>query len=84
MSIWQKLFASRGSDRRMGDVEAESRQWMVQCPCGFERSVWDLGGVRYGARSRGKKVLRRCTECGRFRWHRVYKKETEQRAAAEP
>ena len=83
MSFWHKLFGGRSSDGKMGDVEAESRQWMVQCPCGFERSVWELGGVRYGAHSRGKKVLRRCTQCGRFRWHKVYRKETE-RVAAEP
>lgn len=75
MSIWQRLFARRTPDGKMGDVEAESRSWMVKCPCGFEQSIWDLGGVRYGAYSKGKKILRRCTECGRFRWHSVYKKE---------
>ena len=74
MSIWQRLFARRPSDGQMGDVEAESRSWMVKCPCGFERSIWELGGVRYGAHSRGKKLLRRCSECGRFRWHSVYKR----------
>jgi hypothetical protein len=77
MSIWQRLFAKRSPDTQMGDVEAESRSWMVKCPCGFERSIWELGGVRYGARSRGKKLLRRCGQCGRFRWHSVYRKETE-------
>lgn len=82
MSIWQRLFARRGSDGRMSAVEAESRQWMVKCPCGFEQSIWDLGGVRYGAYSKGKKTLRHCRECGRFRWHGVYKKE--EAAAVEP
>ncbi|HEX8746515.1 MAG TPA: hypothetical protein VF717_04890 [Pyrinomonadaceae bacterium] len=75
MSIWQRLFAGRRSDGQMGDVEAESRSWMVKCPCGFEQSIRDMGGVRYGAHSKGKKILRRCRECGRFRWHSVYKKE---------
>lgn len=77
MSFWQRLFGSLSSDGRMGDVEAESRQWMVKCPCGVERSVWELGGVRYGASSRGKKILRRCDGCGRLRWHSVYRKEAE-------
>jgi hypothetical protein len=77
MSIWQKLFARHHPGEPMGDVEAESRSWMVQCPCGFEISIWELGGVRYGAVSKGKKLLRRCRQCGKIRWHRVYKKQTD-------
>ena len=30
----------------MEALEADSRDWMVQCPCGHERSVWEIGGVR--------------------------------------
>ncbi len=77
MSIWHRLFGSLFSETRMRDMEAESRNWMVKCPCGFERSIWELGGVRYRARSRGKKMLGRCPQCGRIRWHSVYKKEAE-------
>jgi hypothetical protein len=75
MSFWNRLFATLKSWPKAGDEEAESRSWMVKCPCGLERSVWELGGVRYGASSRGKRLLRRCSQCGRFRWHSVYKKE---------
>ncbi len=29
-------------------MEAESRQWIMRCPnCIFERSVWEMGGVRW-------------------------------------
>jgi hypothetical protein len=52
-------------------LEAESRAWMVQCPCGAERSVWDIGGIRYKAAGRPR-WLRRCPQCGKWKWHRVY------------
>ena len=54
-------------------MEAESREWLVRCPaCGHERSVWDLGGVRYKARGT-KRILRRCPACQQLGWHLVYR-----------
>lgn len=53
-------------------IEADSRRWMVHCKhCGFERSVWDYGGMRYKARGT---VWRygRCANCGRSSMLRVY------------
>lgn len=78
MGILQKLFTALFYGRSVDGLEAESHEWMVQCPCGFERSIWDLGGVRYGARSVGKRYLLRCTRCGRLKMHRVYKKSSPQ------
>jgi hypothetical protein len=74
MSFWQRLFASRPPDDPHGAIEAEARTWIVQCPCGYEKSVWELGGIRAGAKSAGKRYLRKCHGCGRLKWHRVYKK----------
>lgn len=76
MSFWHKLFGFL-LPGQIGDMEAESRRWMLQCPCGSEISFWEIGGIRYGAYSKGKKMLRRCRQCGKLKWHRVYKK-TEQ------
>ena len=54
-------------------IEAHSRGWRVRCPhCGFERSIWDLGGIRYGATGRTR-TLARCRQCGRSGWHKVEK-----------
>ena len=54
-------------------MEAESREWLVRCPaCGHEQSIWELGGVRYGARGT-KYIFRRCTECRQVGWHLVYR-----------
>ncbi|HEV2914733.1 MAG TPA: hypothetical protein VGX92_15760 [Pyrinomonadaceae bacterium] len=78
MSIWHKLLARLFPRQLASDMEAESRAWMLQCPCGYEISIWELGGIRYGATSRGKRMLRRCRQCGKLRWHRVYKKDAPQ------
>ena len=65
--IARRLFPTRA-----GDMERESREWMLICPkCGHERSYWDIGGIRYKARSRGKRVGLRCPSCGKFRMHKV-------------
>ncbi len=54
-------------------AEAESRAWLVTCPdCGFSRSVWDMGGVRYKAAGTARRLLR-CPNCGQRGWHRIHK-----------
>ena len=53
-------------------MEAESRAWMVSCPhCGFERSVWDTGGVRYRAAGTSRNYMR-CPSCGKRGWNKIY------------
>jgi predicted RNA-binding Zn-ribbon protein involved in translation (DUF1610 family) len=54
-------------------AEAESRAWLVTCPnCGFSRSVWDTGGVRYKASGTSRWGMR-CPECGQTGFHLVHK-----------
>ncbi len=54
------------------DMEAESRNWLVRCGrCGHERSVWDMGRVRYRAHYTTY-TLRRCEQCGKRTPHRVH------------
>jgi predicted RNA-binding Zn-ribbon protein involved in translation (DUF1610 family) len=56
-------------------MEEESRQWMVRCQkCGFERSLWDLGGIRWKATRRQRTwTWGRCPNCGKLGWHKVYR-----------
>jgi hypothetical protein len=57
---------------RAADIERESREWFVVCPnCGLERTYWDIGGVRYKARSRGKRLGLGCPSCGKRSMHAV-------------
>jgi hypothetical protein len=53
-------------------MEAESRAWKMRCPCGFERSVWDVGGIRWKAAGNPTRLLR-CRQCGQRTWHHVHK-----------
>jgi uncharacterized protein with PIN domain len=78
MGFLQRLFKSLLSEDRAGDMEAESRAWMMQCPsCGHEISVWDAGGIRYGASGKPRRWMR-CAKCGKRGWHRTYRKTEEQ------
>ena len=70
MKLAQKLFESLVPRSWRDSMEAESRRWMMQCPCGHEISVWDAGGVRWKAKGEPRR-LRLCPKCG-VTWHRVY------------
>ena len=75
MSGTQRLFTRFVPKSWAASMEAESRQWMVKCPnCGFERSVWELGGIRWKAAGNARQRLR-CPTCGQMGWHVVYKKQ---------
>jgi hypothetical protein len=49
-------------------MEADSRRWMMRCRCGFARSIWDLGGIRWKATGNPRQY-RRCPQCGQRSWH---------------
>jgi ribosomal protein L37E len=71
LSFTQRLF-TRLMPGRAADMERQSREWFVVCPrCGVERSIWDMGGIRYGAKSKGKRVGSKCRSCGKRSMHRV-------------
>ncbi len=49
-------------------IKAESRAWIMRCPCGHEQSVWDAGGIRWKAAGRPQRLLQ-CPACGQRKWH---------------
>ena len=56
-------------------METESRAWMVRCrSCGFERSIWELGGIRWKATG-SKLTWGRCPHCGKRGWHTIYRRD---------
>ena len=74
-SAVQKLFTGLVSPATAAQMEADSRTWMVQCPvCGYERSIWDIGGIRYKAVGNQRNLMR-CPNCGKRSWHKVYRRE---------
>jgi hypothetical protein len=55
----------------------------VRPNCALERSYWDIGGVRYKARSHGQRIGTRCPSCGKRAMHPVeHRRASEARAAA--
>lgn len=74
LSATQKFIKLFVSGPVFAAMEAESKSWMMKCPnCGHERSIWELGGIRYKAASAGKKMYRACPNCGQRGWHTVNK-----------
>lgn len=72
MSLLQKFFIALFPKRWAEAMEADSRAWMVSCSCGFARSIWELGGIRW--KSSGKAytaTYMRCPRCEKRSWHKV-------------
>ena len=75
LSFFQKLFTAIFPREWAEDMEADSRRWMLQCPkCGYERSFWDIGGIRWKATGNQRNLMR-CPNCGEVSWHKAYRRE---------
>lgn len=70
MSWFHRFFTAILPRHWMDAMEADSRLWVVRCSCGFARSVWDLGGIRYKAVG-NPRWFRKCPHCGHRSWHKV-------------
>lgn len=74
MSLLQRFLMAVLPKRWMESIRAESQLWKIRCPkCGAARSYWDIGGIRWKAYSRGKRMLSRCPKCGKIGWAIVEK-----------
>jgi hypothetical protein len=73
LSWIQRFFVSIFPASWAKSMEEDSRRWMLRCDCGFERSIWDMGGIRWKARGNSRNYMR-CTACGERSWHRMYRK----------
>jgi hypothetical protein len=77
MSFYQKLLMAIVPRRWADEMEAESRSWMLRCKaCGLERSVWEIGGVRWKAAGSPSR-RRHCPRCGQTTWHMLYRRQAE-------
>lgn len=71
MTRTQRLF-TRIIPGQAESIERESREWKAICQtCENTRSIWELGGIRWKAKSKGKRQSFFCPECGRRRVHRI-------------
>jgi hypothetical protein len=72
MTFIQKFFTRIFPRAWAEEMRAESEQWIVRCTCGFERSVWEMGGIRWKAAG-NPRWRRKCPHCGQVTWHTVEK-----------
>ncbi|GAA5504564.1 hypothetical protein Rcae01_00003 [Novipirellula caenicola] len=64
MSTPQKIAQALLPTAWFDAIRVSSERWMIQCPhCQTERSVWSVGGLRWGAISYGKRVAAHCSKC---------------------
>lgn len=75
MSGFQKFIKLITSKRTFEAMEAESRLWMVTCECGWSRSVWDMGGIRYKGGG-NPRTLGKCPGCGEKKWFTLVKHQS--------
>jgi hypothetical protein len=73
MNRLQKSVVAILPKKRAAAMEAESRDWIARCACGFERSIWELGGIRWKAAGNPRRLLS-CPQCSRSRWHTIHKR----------
>lgn len=70
----QKFVKMFVSETTFDSMKAESQMWMMKCGnCNHERSIWDMGGIRWKASGRPRRY-RACPNCGQRSWHMVYKR----------
>ena len=75
LSFVQRLFTALLPPKWAEDMEADSRRWRLLCPkCGYERSFWDIGGIRWKATGNQRNLMR-CPNCGEVSWHKAYRRE---------
>lgn len=74
MSILQYILKKCTPNRFFKKFRSQSEQWYIICPhCKFERSVWEMGGIRFIAYGNPRWYWR-CDNCGRHAWHILYQK----------
>jgi hypothetical protein len=73
MTFIQRFFTAVLPRSWAEDMRAESLSWMLRCTCGFERSIWDAGGIRWKAKGRPRRLLV-CPQCGQRTWHTIDRK----------
>ena len=71
MSGVQKFFMAVLPRGWAESMRKESQEWMVRCDCGYERSAWELGWVRWKAKGSPRRYLD-CPKCGKSSWHKMY------------
>jgi len=67
MSLIQKIFEFILPERCFEKIKEESSKWFFVCDdCGYEKSVWDGGGLRFFA-CQNRPRYGKCPKCKKFK-----------------
>ena len=78
MTTLQNILTGVLCDKWAASMEAESRDWVMQCPCGHETSIWEMGGVRWKAAGNPRRHGR-CVLCNQTFFGKVYRRGEQPR-----
>lgn len=60
-------------------IEAGTKEWLAECPCGHKQDLWDAGCVRYKAAGEPRRLMH-CLGCGKPTLQKIRRKtEAEKR-----
>ena len=57
-------------------IEEGTRTWILECPCGYMRDLWEAGGIKY--KGTEQFTFAKCPECKKWSWHKKRKKTVEE------
>lgn len=79
MTAIQKFFLKILPKSWGESMQRESQLWQIRCDgCNRSRSIWDAGGIRWNASSKGKRMLVKCSQCGGLRMAHVERKPAQE------
>ena len=64
-------------------IEEGTRQWLIECPCGARRDLWDAGGIRHMGVGEPRQ-WRLCPACGKATWQRIRRRSEAERLNGVP
>lgn len=76
MSAIQKILKFILPKKFFQKIEEESKKWIIECnKCRFSISVWETGGIRVFATSKGKWIFGYCPKCKKYKFFKLTKKK---------
>ena len=75
MSFIQKFLKIVLPKKIFQKIKEDSEKWFYVCECGFEKSLWEVGGVRFLAYPRKKITLGFCPKCQKIHRFTLVKKD---------
>ena len=59
-------------------LKAGTKQWLIECPCGHKRDLWNAGGARYRGTGQPRQLWH-CPACDKSTMHKVRQKTQAER-----